>query len=267
VEAIEFCLHFVLTCIELAKLEADVFYRPVARIFMTIAVGAPMLFVTYHMIFLGKLPIGFIQFRNVILGASAAPTEDPPPMGFGFSEQMKAAGMDKLVLDHNRSAAKMGLIINILGERKTEEGLLPPIVWQFVLFCLITPLRNITDFFVRVCDSFLGDDVRWVLVALIDQIRYRNAHTRLAIEIVKAIFNKCSDNVRELVIVELMRRVMCVTPPPANVLRLMASIHQEIGPQFDHTLASRGATQFFSEAKEFSRAVHMSRWSSALSHG
>jgi hypothetical protein len=260
-----FCLRFVLNCIELTKREPQVFYRPVARIFMTIAVSAPMLFISYHMLFLGRLPIGFIQFRNVILGAGAPATDERPPIGFSVSEQMRATGIDRFVLDRDMTMPKIAVIVNALKRgTKIEEGLVPVLIWQFVIFCLNAGMRNLADFFVRVCDGYMSEDVRWIIVALIDQIRYQNAHTLLGIEILRSMFKKCRDDVKELVVVELVRRVMCVTPPPGSVLKLLASIDEDAGAEFDQLLAERGGTQFFAEAREFSKTAPMSKSSSGL---
>jgi hypothetical protein len=255
-----FCVNFVGTCLELAARTPEVFYRPVERILLTISASAPLLFVSYHMLFLSHLPMSFTQFRNIILSAPIPSTEEGPPIGFSVVSELQLTGLDRLVVDGDLTTPKLSMIVNAIKKAvKSEGGVMPALVWQFVLFFFQNVHRGAADPIVKICDLHLHDSVRWIIVAIADQVRYQNAHTTIAMDVLTALYARGRDDVKEIVLLELVRRLMCVTPPPAMLFKLFAQIDTSFGVQLDQFVKSRGAGDVFEHAREFVKNCPMSK--------
>jgi hypothetical protein len=203
-----FCVQYVLVCIELCKIAPDVFYRAVARIFMTISATVPVFFISYHAILIADLPMRFMQFRNIILGTQQPPVDDPPPKGYRIESAMESSRISTIIRQWNGSREQMGRLENIL-----TKGFRAGIVWQFVIFAIEHATDKAAEIFVRIAELFTIGVVEVIITSLFDQIRYQNLHTREATRIIITIFERVQAR-RELILFEICRRMLCVTPPP-----------------------------------------------------
>lgn len=240
-KSMNFCVKYVMTCIELCKEQPDVFYRPVTRILMAITSSYPQFVVSYFALFLEKLPISFTQLRNVILKAYLPPSEDQPPMGFKCGGMLYLMGQQILTKDMIVSDDRAEKIADVL--RKTlKPGTIyvPRVVWALVVYYLSQIKSDTADLLVLVCRKFTDESVRMIIIALIDQLRYENLHTTKALNTLHALFKTGSELHRELILTELIRRLMCVTRPPDSVDRLFHTLNDDFGDEIWEMVKKRG---------------------------
>ena len=250
-KTMSFCVRFVLICLELAKQQPDIFYKSVTRILMTIASSHPLFFVSYHALFLEKLPLLYTQFRNIILGAQSKNLEDVPPMGFKCATIVSSIGQQSLVKDSHFSDEKAEKVAKAMSRALVPTTpYVPRIVWALALYYLSSLREGVTDFFVSICSKITDSSVRMLYVTLIDQLRYDNRITRDVTDILLAVFEKCDDMHKELIFVELLRRMMCVTKPPASVFELFQQIMARFKDQIVAIMKRNGELKAFEDALE-----------------
>ena len=126
----------------------------------------------------------------------------------------------------------------------------PRIVWALALYYLSSLREGVTDFFVSVCSKITDSSVRMLYVTLIDQLRYDNRITRDVTDILLTVFERCDDMHKELIIVELLRRMMCVTKPPSSVFELFQQIMARFKDQIVAIMKRNGELKTFEDALE-----------------
>lgn len=246
-----FCVRFVLICLELCKQQPQIFYKGIARILMTIASAHPLFFVSYHALFIEKIPLLYTQFRNIILGAQAKNGDELPPMGFKCGAIVAGMGHQSLVKDGHFSDEKAVKVAKVMKRSLVPATpYVPRIVWALVVFYLSGCRDGVTDFFVSVCQQFQDPSVRMVYVALIDQLRYDNPITRDATEVLLAAFDRCDNMHKELIVVEILRRIVCVTKPPASVFGVFQQLMARFKDQITGIMNENGELKTFHQALE-----------------
>jgi hypothetical protein len=267
--ALQFAVKFVLICIRLATDAPEVFYRGVTRIFMTIAATLPSFFVAYHCLLLESLPLRFVQFRNIILGAEMPRNDDSPPIGFNISDMLQISAIRSVIDPFGQTADRSqapsletpARFIALALKRAINANLaIPRVVWQFVIYCFVKVMDGLTlkwadlpglpmvDLIVKVCQN-LDDSVTVVLEAIVDNIRYQNFHTRFAASLVTILFEKGADPLKEMVLVVLLRRLLCVTAPPPAVRALFRQIVVQYARDVQKVLARNEELKLFRAAE------------------
>jgi hypothetical protein len=234
--AAAFCVRYVRVCVELCKIAPDVFYRAVARVLMTIAAAAPFFFVSYHALLLADLPPRFMQFRNVILAAALPPCDAPPPRGFGLG-----GGAREIAAAWDGSAEGVGRLHGALARAGSRV-----LIWKFVVAVLEEP-RSAPDVFLAVA-GFALPLFEPVATALVDQLRYENSHTRAALRIIAVLFERAPAR-RDVILTEIWRRILCVTPPPFAVFQLQEQLEARFGDAIADGLRHRRAFDLYTRAR------------------
>ena len=230
-----FCLQFLITIIKLAVNMPDGFYRPVVRILFVVCDQFPLLITTYHCFLIEHIPLNFVQLRNIIL--SADPKLDPmlpPPVGVIISDsqdmkmlKVKAEPFIKDMSVHtNQSNIKS--IIEVIKKVTSSD---PSIIWKFVLHLITSWTQAHQQFSSKnlIVELFINliTFSPVFITSLFDHVRYSNTHTRFVMELLLAIFGRIQDDVREIFLVELVRRLLCVTQPPQTLVRLFVRLWEE----------------------------------------
>lgn len=258
-----FCLRFLITIIKLAVNMPDGFYRPVIRILYTICDQFPLFITSYHCLLLEHVPPRFTQIRNIILCAD--PHGDPvlpPPVGVisGDSQDMKLLKMkaEPFIKDISVQSSSLNLktITELIKKMVISDG---SVVWKFVYFCInawtqtheqFTPKNTIIDLFLSLVNTspiFIS--------ALFDHVRYSNSHTRFVMELLLAVFGRLPDNLRESFLIEIFRRMLCVTQPPNTLKELLKRLMNERQSEIKILASKRNEmselSQIFSVIKMF----------------
>jgi hypothetical protein len=236
------------------------FYRPVARILLAIAASNPGFFVAYHCLLLEALPIKFVQFRNIILNVPTSGCEEIPPMGFKCESLLKGTGVHSLVREGDYSATKVRRIFNVLSRILfVSQPMVPRLIWEFVIHCLNQRTEKIDDLFVQICNGFTDASVRMLIVSLIDQLRFHNAHTVEASRILTSVFAKGNGIVRELVLVEVMRRMLCVTLPPVSLFKFREKLDSLYGNEIAGLMKSKDQHEKYKRSLDIANCLGLPR--------
>ncbi|OHT05272.1 hypothetical protein TRFO_27026 [Tritrichomonas foetus] len=265
----QFCLNFIITCLRLVIDYPDVFYRGVVRILMTTASCAPLFFISYHELFLEHIPLRFVQLRNIILSATV-PDGSTPPIGFDYSDTLKSkaiiAVIDPILQKKENDNATVGsnavFITSILKRSISESnGFIPRIVWQFVFYCVAKSAEinmdndnigglPVVHLFCSILSSFNDASASPILEAVVDQLKYPNNQTTFASSLLFSLFSKSeTTNHKELILVTLIKRLMCVTPPPQSVRSLFKKITMMFGNDVREMLIQNDELEAFRAAE------------------
>jgi CCR4-NOT transcription complex subunit 1 len=274
---VQFCVNFVSVCIRLSIDFPELFYRGVCRLLITIGGTTPLFFASYYTLLIEQLPERFVQFRNLILRVHPQRPDDvAPPIGFNMVELMRQSVIKSLidpflgatepaVAPPSQSAAQF---IASTFKRTIVDGAdqMPRLIWQFVVYCFSQVTKHlpnirrysldafkqipIVDLFVAIAGFFGDESVRYLFVAIIDQVRFPNPHTYFASSLILALFEATRDPMRELLIVAIMKRLMCVTQPPRALTTVFQELVNQFGNVMKRMLAGRREFDLFRSAKE-----------------
>jgi hypothetical protein len=262
-----FCLRCILLSIRLAVDYPELLYKGVLQVLITVAAVAPLFFTSYHCLLIERLPDHYVQFRNIILAATPQwRSEIPPPIGFSVAADLQGTVL-RTVLDPflspsdgpvSQSAAQF---ITATLKRSLIE---PPdrnhrLIWEFVFFCIATVSPNmsqfanarripIVDLFVSI-SVFFNESVCFLIEAILDHVRFPNPHTMFAIKLLCAIFIGGNDLCREIIIGVLLKRMLCVTPPPRALARLFEKLIGRYSPPPATTVAQKAQAALFTAAR------------------
>ena len=143
---------------------------------------------------------------------------------------------------------------------------IPKIFWQFVIFSLnesdnivssnlgieSNQYQNlqISKLFCEIQKISSNQKGTLFLIynAIIDQLRYPNKHTTLASLLIKALFESANDDLKELLIVCFIKRLLCVTQPPKSVGLLFKHITLKFQSDIQRILKQNGELQLFESA-------------------
>lgn len=154
---------------------------------------------------------------------------------------------------------------------------IPRIIWQFVFYCvkksadmnvlssfnsddsvpsnsfLNLPVVNLFSLILASPD--ISNDTTSILMtvlieAIVDQLRYANKHTTFASYLLFALFQKADKNVRELILVTLIKRLLCVTSPPQSVRKFYQNLSKKFDSEIKELLEENNEFQLFKMVKE-----------------
>ncbi|EAX90909.1 hypothetical protein TVAG_469840 [Trichomonas vaginalis G3] len=223
--SLHFCLRYLVCILKLAVNMPESFYRPVVCIFTTLCDEFPSFVISYHCLLLEHIPPRAVQLRNIILNTSLNQSSlAPPPIGitFGSSQEMKALKqkIEPFVLDRvsqniDENVSEICDLVKVISQTDSS------VVWRIVYFCIAYWLSKHDAFnnqaqilevfigFVRISPIFFS--------IIMDHVRYRNSHTTFCQNVLVSIFSRLGDNLKEQMILELIRRHLCVTKPPESL--------------------------------------------------
>jgi hypothetical protein len=268
--ALRFCVGFVIACIHLSIEAPDAFYPAIARILLTLAELTPGFFVAYHALIVEGMPARFVQFRNIILGAAAEQDDGaPPPVGFAITDALEGravrTAIDAYRGDNASSPAR--LVATFLRNAVAGGGdTTPVLVWQFALYCIakgadVQADRHIrfpswqfsrlaiVDLVCTVCGALDGEALLSLIGAICDNVRFPNMHTKFATGLIVQIFERAGEIAKEVVLTVLIKRMMCVTQPPAAVVGILAHILANFGKEIERILSAKGEWDIFRKAQ------------------
>lgn len=187
-----------------------------------------------------------------------------------FKRAILENGMNNYnIMYQNQRIELLNMNNNLNNDNENNENnlFIPKIIWQFVFYSVkksadinvlvsfnsedSTPSNNflnlpVVSLFSLILSSLdsTSDTVSMTVLieAIVDQIRYPNKHTTFASYLLFALFQKADKNVRELILVTLIKRLLCVTSPPQSVRKL----YQNLTKKFDSDIKS-----FLDENNEF----------------
>jgi hypothetical protein len=258
---VEFCVGFIKTCVDLCVRVPEVFHRGVTRILLTIASTIPRFFVSYHAVLVAEMPTRFTQFRNIVLGAEILQGEaSAPPVGFSVTDALEAKSIKASIdsfggPDAQKAAFSARFIASLIKGTVSAAGdRTPKLVWQLAIYCAVigtgkTAFPRIGDLCCTICGFLDGEAAAAFLGAIVDNLRYPNAHTRFASDLLFQIFEKGNDGLREVMLVVLFRRILCVTPPPRSVRLLVERIVGQFGGRVNRILGAKGESALFRAAR------------------
>ena len=250
-----FCLQFLITIIKLAVNIPNGFYRPVARILFTVCDQFPLFVASYHCFLIEHIPPRFVQLRNIILNAD--PHTDamlPPPIGVLIPDtpNMKVLKMkaEPFIKDMTLQSTNSSItaIIDII---KTDVQTDPSIIWKFVLTVInsfthgrqqVSAKSQVVELFYKLIlfsPVFIG--------ALFDHVRFSNTHTKFVMELLLILYGKFQDDYREVFLIELVRRLLCVTQPPQTLVRLFVRLWEERNAEITLLAKKRNETKQLQE--------------------
>ena len=215
-KSIQFCVSFINICISLCVKAPYIFYKPVTRIFYTIASSIPMFFAINQVLIYENLPINFIQFRNIIQSVEINSTlNDLPPIGFDFEKQIKFFGIDSLMNNlSNIDSNDLNNIIELLNNSNSSKNYIPKIYWCFVIYSFTHFNNDVQEMFISIFNKANNEKtLKFLLIAIVDQIRFQNLHTIAAKQVIFNLFKVSNLKIKEMILLELIRRLLCVTQP------------------------------------------------------
>ena len=253
--AIAFCLRFVIAIIKLAVNMPESFYRPVMRTIFTLADSFPLFVTAYHCLFLEHVPPRFAQLRNAILSATPYVNPKlPPPIGVytGDSQEIKNLKLkaEPFITDKQIQSIPETVksITDIIKKLVTTDS---SIVWRFVFFCVAAYSQTHEKFSSKdvIVDLFIGlvEASPVFYSALMDHVRYQNTHTRFVVELLYTIFCRISSEQREIFLIEMFRRILCVTQPPASLRNLFLKIWEDKQKEIKDFMSLRGELKYLEE--------------------
>lgn len=298
-KVLTFCIKFLGICFQLVESCPEVFYKPVARILATTAASQPLFFVSYAPLILEKLPINFVQYRNLILSASLK-QQDPdscPPMGFSSEKIISAVNIADVInrivaISHSDnffnseinsnnmkcdltsfvSIEKVEFIINVLKNSiKNKENLnsknefkyVPKIITHFVIYCFSNFIDEVHQLLIKIALDFDQDDMKIFLIAVVDQLRYPSRHSFAAMNFILSFFEVASEIIKEQIIIELIRRLFCVSSPPLSVKNTFNLIDSKFGHEIKDILEKSGEYETYINAKRIIGQLLITRSPSA----
>lgn len=293
----QFCLNFVLTAISLLIKIPEVFYRGVVRILMTIAAATPQFFASYYALLIEKIPLRFVQLRNIILSACDERDLPIPFIGFKFDDELKTkVNLISIIsksltslLPKSEVENNSNFIVNILISSWKEEienddfedecnyydeamngfnnFVIPRIIWQFVLFTIDESIKNLTSNSPNIESSQINSlpisqlyieiqnicsNEKGILFLLynsiMDQLRYKNRHTCMASILIRALFENGNDDQKEIILVCLIKRLLCMSQPPKSVNSLFKQITLIYGSEVQRIFKQNGEMLTFNTA-------------------
>lgn len=288
VKVLTFCVKFLQICFQLVEAAPEVFYKPVARILLTTSASQPFFFVSYAPLILEKLPISFVQYRNLILSSSLK--QDPdccPPQGYSSEKIISAVNIADIVnrivtvsnsdnYFHNYnetgdvsngsksemanfvSSEKVDFVIDVLKNQindhenvrvKNELKFVPKIVTHFVIYCFSNFIDEVHQFLLKIANAFNVFEFKVFLVAVVDQLRYPNKHSFAAMNFLLSLFEITSVVNKELILIELLRRLFCVSNPPLSVKNTFNQIDLKFGDEIQNILKENGEYDIYLNAK------------------
>lgn len=235
-DSIQFCVDFINTLSFLVQQSPDVCYKPVARVLMTISVSAPHFFVIYFGYLLKLFPLQYVQLRNIIIAVDWNQDPDmPPPYSYHFNKEI----IDSRLRNVNMSIQTKLEILN-------EENM-----WDFVFHLICNPRDNDGKILLNIIQNVPVSTISAIINALLDNVRFRNKHTTLAIDLINHIFENCKDdNLREQFIVEISKRILSVRPIPHNLHPLFTRLNLKYGPELKRIFSQKSELETFNSVKE-----------------
>ena len=273
-KSMQFCLNFVITCIKLCVNFPEIFYRGVTRILMTISSVNPIFLISYHMLIIEHIPLNFVQLRNIILSSSTNQNISPP-YGFEYYEALNSKTLtpllesifqkrkyDQNVYKNIASILKQSINQQIL-DSKSKSITMPRVVWQFIFYIILKSTDSITEMkatdfsenlpgVITICKvfNFFNDEMAlFIIEALIDHLRYQNNHTAFITFLLMSLFNECSSSNKELILVALIKRMMCVTRPPKSVYSVFTAIANKYENKIKEIFADNDELDIYKMAK------------------
>jgi hypothetical protein len=264
---VEFCVGFAFTSIHLAITFPDVFYPAVLKMFITIAAVVPLFFVAYHCVLIDALPSHYVQLRNVILGATPQwRAELTPPIGFNVGREFQGTVLRSLLdpfltLSETPLPHSAGQLITATLRRSIGEvgNKLPRLIWELVFFCISTVAPTVSqvpntrrvpivDLFVSISVLF-EESVQFIIEAIADNVRFPNVHTMFSVNLLFAIFLSGNDLCKEVLIGVLLKRMLCVTPPPRQLIGVFEKLIGRYSPPPPKTAEQRRQFELLAAAR------------------
>lgn len=236
-ECINFCLRFIICIIKLAINFPEGFYRPVVRILCTIADSFPEFVTSFHIFILDHIPPRFTQLRNIILCAQpqhpdpvlpppiAVPGNDSPEMR-SLKNKVEGYVADRLTMIQ---PTLMKSILEYFKKVITNEpsGLSKFIVYIISTWAMTHERFSQTNTVLELMLQLQDVSPQYFFSTLLDHVRYNNSHTRFAMELILAMFGKLPEDRKEMILIEIIRRLLCVTAPPQSLRTLFSRLFEE----------------------------------------
>jgi hypothetical protein len=253
--AITFCLRFVIAIIKLAVNMPDPYYRPVMRAIFTLADDFPLFVSAYHCLLLEHVPPRFAQLRNAILGANPNTNPKlPPPIGIftGDSQEIKNLKLKAEPFITDKQIPAVQEAVNSITDNLTKLITTDvSVVWRFSFFCIAAYAQIHQKFSSEdlIVDLFVGivEISPIFYTTLMDHLRYRNTHTVFVFELLYTIFQRINEGQRELFLVEMFRRILCVTQPPPSLRNLFLKIWEEMQKEIRESMAAGVGSNYLEE--------------------
>lgn len=287
VKSLHFCLNFLATCFELVENAPEVFYKPVARILIVIETNQPFFFVCYSSLILQKLHFSFVQYRNIILGAVLQQDASlPPPHDFSFERYMKTVSLaeviDRIQTDnqepHDITDIDLGTnnlishddvecIVNVLRKNyqdqlRVEKSIkntsitltgtvhyVPNLFHHFICYSISKKFKA-ELLLIEVAKQLNDDEFAAYFLAIADQLRYPNSFSFAAMTFILNYFGIASNSHKEIILVELIKRSLCVTSPPSSVVNIIKQLHLKYEDMIRTLLQQNGEYETFLKAKD-----------------
>ena len=264
----QFCLNSIITMITLLQKLPETFYRGVIRILITIQQEVPYFFVAYHSLLLESLPIRFVQVRNIILGSSPSNinSDNNPPIGFNLDSELKMDSIQTKLDQSLTNKIPISSCLNLIVGKFEKEGqhisksieniTIPKFIWQFVLYIINKNSFSkslIFDLFVSLQNEILSKNDRLLSIlysSIIDQLRYPNRHSKFSSELLMHLFGKGNKIHREILIVNLLRRILCVTSPPSSLRNLYSNISSEYKSDIEQLFQENNEVAIFQSSQQ-----------------
>ena len=125
----------------------------------------------------------------------------------------------------------------------------PKIVTHFVIYCFSNFIDEVHQFLLMVANSFNEFEMNAFLVAVVDQLRYPNKHSFAAMNFILSFFETTSEVNKELILIELLRRLFCVSNPPLLVKNTFNQIDLKFGDEIQNILSENGEYDLYLRAK------------------
>ena len=253
--AIAFCLRFFIAIIKLAVNMPDGFYRPVVRALITLSDQFPLFVTSYHCLLLEHVPPRFTQIRNIILSANpGTDSHSPPPIGIitGDSSDMKTLKLNAEPFITDKAQANlqehMNTIIETVFQAVSQDS---SVIWRFIFFCIAAYSQTHEKYSTKdtINELMMGlVNISPIFIsALLDHVRYPNSHSRIVLEMLFNIYNRVQSEQKEAFIIELLRRILCVTQPPEAVRRLFVRIWEDKKSEITEIAQRNGEAQELEE--------------------
>ena len=103
---------------------------------------------------------------------------------------------------------------------------------------------------IEVAKQLNDDEFAAYFVAIADQLRYPNSFSFAAMTFILNYFEIASNSHKEIILVELIKRSLCVTSPPSSVVNIIKQLHLKYEDMIRTLLQQNGEYETFLKAKD-----------------
>ena len=105
-------------------------------------------------------------------------------------------------------------IIELLNNSNSSKNYIPKIYWCFVIYSFTHFNNDVQEMFISIFNKANNEKtLKFLLIAIVDQIRFQNLHTIAAKQVIFNLFKVSNLKIKEMILLELIRRLLCVTQP------------------------------------------------------